>query len=288
MDRLVEVVKDICGLHAQVMQSAELAIGLRVAGATKEDVRAELWERRGLVKTYALRGTVHLLPAGDLSLWLAAMRTGSRVLDTGLPQLQGEHERARSHAIVEAITEALDGRQLTREELGQAVVRRCGPWAGEKVFPAFGEMWPRWWVEIGAAALAGVLCFGPNRGRRVTYVRPDQWIGHWEGVDGREALTEVFRRYLAAYGPATAEDFARWFDMDPDAARDLARSLDRQLAEVDVEGWRGLLLAADVDGDWPRSGGCARLLPQFDGRDHSHAPRRWGRGRGMGAAPPGP
>jgi hypothetical protein len=59
----------MCGAHAQVLSAAELSIGLRVAGATRSDVRAALCSERSLVKTFGPRGTVHLLPAGDLALW---------------------------------------------------------------------------------------------------------------------------------------------------------------------------------------------------------------------------
>src|SRR6188508_237247 len=57
---LVEVVRTVGGIHAQMMSAAELSIGVRLAGVTREDVRAKLWQRRSLVKTYGLRGTVHL------------------------------------------------------------------------------------------------------------------------------------------------------------------------------------------------------------------------------------
>jgi hypothetical protein len=50
-DRLVAVAGAVCGIHAQVMATAELSLGLRVAGVTRRDVRLQLWERRGLVKT---------------------------------------------------------------------------------------------------------------------------------------------------------------------------------------------------------------------------------------------
>ncbi len=259
---MADVVGAVCGIHAQVMPSAELSIGLRVAGASRADVRAELWQRRGLVKTYGIRGTVHLFPADELPMWLAALRANRP--PAGERPAPAEDDHARTRAVVEAIGEALDGRLLTREELGDEVARRAGSWTGERVFPAFGGMWPRWWPMIGPAAAAGVLCFGPNRGSRVTFVRPDQWIGSWRDVDGREALAEVFRRYLSAYGPATPRDFARWFRMDAGAAAELARSLAGQLEEVDVEGWRGWMLAADLDGPWPAPRGAVRLLPQFD------------------------
>ena len=73
-ERLVDVVGAVCGAQAQVITAAELAIGARVAGVTQADVRRELWERRRLVKTYSLRGTLHLHPADELPLWTAARR----------------------------------------------------------------------------------------------------------------------------------------------------------------------------------------------------------------------
>ena len=71
---LVEVVRDVCGIHAQVMGSAELALSARLDGITQEDVRAQLWEHRSLVKTWTIRGTLHLHTAGDLPMWAAATR----------------------------------------------------------------------------------------------------------------------------------------------------------------------------------------------------------------------
>ena len=68
----LDVVAEICGLHAQVMSSAELTLAARVEGLGPDDVRRALWEERSLVKTWAMRGTLHLLPAAELPLWQAA------------------------------------------------------------------------------------------------------------------------------------------------------------------------------------------------------------------------
>jgi hypothetical protein len=73
-DRLVDAVRTVGGIQAQILSAAELAIGMRVAGVTRRDVQAALWERHALVKTYGPRGTLHLLPADELSLWMAALR----------------------------------------------------------------------------------------------------------------------------------------------------------------------------------------------------------------------
>jgi hypothetical protein len=54
-DRLVDVVRDVCGVHAQVQASAELQLASRLNGIGQSDVREALWERRLLVKAWTLR-----------------------------------------------------------------------------------------------------------------------------------------------------------------------------------------------------------------------------------------
>lgn len=269
--RLVDVASAVCGVQAQVGTAAELAIGTRVAGVTQGDVRRELWERRRLVKTYSLRGTLHLHPADELPLWTAARRArpGWR---KGRWHDSYDLEAGQAQAVLKAIGDALDGRRLTREELADEVARRVGSWARERLASTWADL-------VGLGFDAGMLCFGPSQGSKVSFVRRDQWIGGWQEVDPDEALAEVFRRYLAAYGPAAHGDFARWFssrDLKPDWARSLVESLGDELEEVAVEGRCAWLLAADADAPWEPPDGSLRLLPQYDcyvlgsrfGRDH--------------------
>jgi hypothetical protein len=174
------------------MGSAELALSARVDGITQEDVRAELWERRSLVKTWSIRGTLHLHPADDLPLWAAATRA---VREQDDPE------------VVDAIAAALEGRCLLREELADEVAKRLGEWAREKV----GSGWA---YLFGSAAAQGKLCHGPPRGNKVTFVRTDEWVG-WRDVDPDQALAEAGRRYLETFGPAGPRQFAQWFGLKP-------------------------------------------------------------------------
>src|SRR5688572_14674326 len=73
--RLETVASDVCGVQAQVMSSAELALWTRVESASSEDVQDALWERRKLVKTWAMRGALHLLAADDWPVFAGAGRT---------------------------------------------------------------------------------------------------------------------------------------------------------------------------------------------------------------------
>jgi hypothetical protein len=261
---LLDVVRQTCGIHAQLMTAAEMSLGVRV-DVTRRDIRAALWQERRLVKTYGIRGTIHLFAADELPLWMAA----SHARHANAGQAEGRRLGAlgltpdQVRALVEAMGEALDGQVLTLRELGEEVVRRTGPWAAESRNDAWISGWPIWRTALGSAATAGVLCFGPNRGNEVSFVRPDQWFGPWQPVDPEIALQEVFRRFLRAYGPATHINFADWFSIPRPAARRLAGSLGDEVVEVRVEGKPLLKLASDSLLA-PPSGASLRLLPHFD------------------------
>lgn len=254
------VVADICGLHAQVLSSAELTLWARVEGLEPGAVGRALWEERTLVKGWAMRGTLHALPAAELPLWIAALgvlkprhHTPSWLRYFGLT-------REEADAMLAAIPRALDGRQLTREELAEAVAALTGlAHLGEKLRESWGTL-------LKPAAFRGDLCFAPNAGQLARFARPDQWLGAWEPVETDSAIREVARRYLAAYGPATREQFARWFGVtSPAQAEALIARLGAEVASVEVEGTRAWMLAEQVaeaaDATPP---GVVRLLPAFD------------------------
>jgi hypothetical protein len=100
----------------------------------------------------------------------------------------------------------------------------------------------------------------------VRFARPDQWLGPQEPAGVPEAASEVARRYLGVYGPANREAFARWFGAtSPAVAGRWLRDLGDEVAEVDVEGEPGLMLASDVEeAAAAEPDGAVRLLPAFD------------------------
>ncbi|MFH9069090.1 winged helix DNA-binding domain-containing protein [Streptomyces alboflavus] len=267
--RVADVVAAMCGAHAQVMSAAELSIGARLGGGTRADVRAALDGAEGLVKTYGPRGTVHLLAARDLPMWtgaLSALPSGPN----GLPQASRLTDR-QTEEVVAAVAVALadaGDEGLTAEELSDAVVAATGPWAGDLVMPAFQGMWPRWRQALHLAAHRGALCFGPDRGRKATYLSPERRLPGFRPAPADEALHSLVARYLHAYGPATPRQFAQWLGAPPVWAAALFDTLAAagSLRPVDVEGSTGWLNAADdqePDTETPAAG-TLRLLPYFD------------------------
>jgi Winged helix DNA-binding domain len=258
-DAVADVVSAMCGAHAQVASAAELSIGLRVPGATRTHVRQAVWTDRTLVKTRGPRGTVHLLAAADLPMWTGAL--------SAMPPPPYEQSRdalltpAQTEQVLAAIADALRDVDLTTTELTDAVVARTGPWAGDRVMDAFQDKWPRWIIGMAAAMRRGVMCFGPSRGRAITYTSPARWLPAFAPMDGRSALAELLRRYLYSYGPATSAHVAQWLSAPRTWAAQLFESLD--LEPVTVEGEQLWVVAGDTEFSTDLAPGLW-LLPYFD------------------------
>jgi hypothetical protein len=58
--------------QAQLMSTAELSLFARMDGISPEDVQQALWQVRTLIKTWAMRGTLHLISASEFPLYVAA------------------------------------------------------------------------------------------------------------------------------------------------------------------------------------------------------------------------
>ena len=259
---MLAVTSRLCGLHAQVMSSAELTLWARVENLDRREVQRALWEERTLVKTWAMRGTLHLLPADELPLWHAALGTSRRYLKPAAWKTNFGITIEELDRVTEAVATALEGRLLTREELAREVGRLTGSASfGAKL----GES--SWGTMLRPAAFSGRLCFGPSVGQRVRFTRPDTWLATTRPpVDPQEAPAAVTRRYLAAYGPAAYQDLGRWWSGGGVmTARQWIASLGDEVATVELDGRPAWMLAADVREARELSlTKSVRLLPGFD------------------------
>jgi len=256
---LVKAVTRTGGIQAQVMSAAELALGARVDGLSPEDVQSALWQDRTLIKTWAMRATLHLVSANDFPLYVAARslsdtRNWTRYFDYyGITKSQFD-------AYLVAAPEILGSEPMTREQLATSLAEHTGVPELRSLMISKG-----WGTPLKPLAWRGDLCFGPNKGRNVTFVNPKKWIGKWQPVDPYAALQEIARRYLRAYGPATAEDFARWWELRVIPARKLFQSIEQELEPVDVEGWLALALRETLETMQNLElTGSVTLLPLFD------------------------
>jgi Winged helix DNA-binding domain len=235
-----------------------LALRARVRELTAKDVEEAIAHSRSLVRTWTMRGTLHLLAAEDVG-WLVDL-LGPIFADKGKRrrlQLGLDDDLAASglNAIRDVLAEADE--PLTRQELVERLAERGI--AVERRGQAPIHL-------IAYAAHHGVLCLGTDRPNgKSTYVLLDRWVRQRKSLPRDSALAEFARRYVAGYGPATPGDFASWSGLTRADARQGWNLIRDQLVEIVVENhslWA--ISAGKVAAKSVPSASSVRLIPAFD------------------------
>lgn len=277
----VETVRRLGGLQAQVASAAALTLRLRRGASVPGEVSRAIAEGR-LIKTWAMRGTLHLLTPQEGGAFLSMLAAGR---SWELPSWQRSFGMENRHwdRLRSVVREALAGPALTREQLIAAIVTE------PQLSHLAKELRSGWGTLFKPLAYQGDLCQGPGRGKWVTFTRPDVISSQWAGVpDPDDAAPIVIRAYLGAYGPATTDNLRNWLARGRVSVRRLrawVKALGDRLTEVDVDGQPAWMRTEDVDElAAARPSTAVRLLPGFDayvlgpGTDDPHiiAPPRRG------------
>ncbi len=261
---VLAICRDVCGMQAQVMSAAEMAWWARNHALKRVDIQSALWQSRTLIKTFAQRGTLHILTAEDFPIYIAALqRSQVERIHKFMARLDLSAKEADNlHA---ATMHALQAGPLTQGELTEQVKKRVG----KKVRAAMAIFWN----IFRPSFCEGLLCYGPPRGQEVTFIRVDQWLPpqkEWPELEARQML---LRRYLRAYGPATPQDFSRWTGIAMNEAKAVFASLMDELVEIQNTEVKGFVLLEDLEQLHKRklTRQTLRLLPSFDPYMLGHA-----------------
>ncbi len=194
-----EAVQWLGAVQAQDYAGAKWALGLRVLGATDDDVE-QAFTDGSILRTHLLRPTWHFVAPGDIRWMLALTAPHVHKVNAYMYRRLGL-DRATLQRSNEALAAALQGgRQLTRDEL-RGVLHMAGIATDGGLRSAYIMM---------AAELDGVICSGARRGRQFTYALLDDRVPHAKTLEREEALAELSRRYFMSRGPATVQDYAKW------------------------------------------------------------------------------
>src|SRR5438270_7894645 len=255
---LVTICRDVCGVQAQIMSAAQLQLWARNHAITPEIVNDALWKTRSLVKTSLMRQTLHLVPADEFPLYIAA------------------HKNARAKAVLSIMARC----KITRDEadaLSTLILEelKAGPapraTITAAVRPKVSKRLRVWmdkvWSIVRLPVIEGQVCYGPGEGNQATFIRTEHWLPAQSRInegklDAVQAQKELFRKYLRAYGPATLHDFAHWSLISMAEVRALRPLLDSEIVEHN-----GLLLLREdmktLQSTSPELD-SVHLLPYFD------------------------
>jgi Winged helix DNA-binding domain len=121
----VKAVTQTGGIQAQVMSAAELALWARTDGLLVQQVKAALWQDHTLVKTWAMRCTLHLLSAPEFPLYVAARSTHKARNWEYYFSYYGITP-AEYAAFIAAVPHIVGSTPMTREQLATALADEIG------------------------------------------------------------------------------------------------------------------------------------------------------------------
>ncbi|MEU6153773.1 winged helix DNA-binding domain-containing protein [Actinosynnema sp. NPDC047251] len=255
---VADVVSHLVGLQAQTPHTWYTGLWTRIADFRPADA-ADLLRDRGLVRTALMRSTIHLVTPADA---LGLRPLVQPALDRDLFHNHTHRKDVDGldvDAVVAAGREVLAERPRTNKELGALL----------------HETWP----DRAPAALAyAVRCLVPlvqvpprglwGRSGPIAHTSVETWLG--SGVTDRPSATDMVRRYLAAFGPATVNDVQTWARLT--RLREVVEQLPLvRFTDEDGQELFDLPDAPRPDEDTPAP---VRFLYDFDNLLLSHADRR--------------
>ena len=257
----------VCGIQAQVMSAAELQLWARNHDIKRTEIRDALNKDRSLIKTSLMRQTLHLIPAAEFRLYITALKS-SRLAAVWRGMSKFRITPRERDALSDSIVDALGDGPLTKGEL-EKLIR---PKASKSVKAWMARIWsPLRWPII-----EGRICYGPDRGKEITYVRSDHWLPKQTEMDVEKAQRILIHRYLGSYGPATPRDFSKWSGISMKELQPVWDSMPHELTEVSVDGQRAWIPVSSVKrvAEARSNEPALRLLPSFDPYLLAHASKK--------------
>jgi DNA glycosylase AlkZ-like len=271
-DSIDTVVADLVGLHATDPATPYLSLWARLPGFTVADLDADIYDRRTLVKHLAMRRTLWTVRAVDLP-WVQS-GASDRVADNERRRLVADAQKAGiaadgetwlDTACAAVLRHLAEHGAASAKELREALPELAGryDYAPGKRWGGETPLAPR---VLTVLSVRGDIVRGLNDGAW-TISRP-RWtpMSDWLGVtvDATEpdvSRTELVRRWLRAFGPATVTDIKWWFGNTLTWARHALSDI--EAVEVDIDGVAGFVLPDDLEVEPDVEPWCA-LLPGLD------------------------
>ena len=252
------IMRQVVAIQAQYSASIPIAFWARSTSLFQDWVNSALFETRVLVKTWCLRGTIHVLASTDLIMMVQAMGQQQVSEYEHFMKTRRGVDRQEIQKLNKAILHALTRRSLSRSELHRAV---------PKLASIEGASWG---LDVKGLAFVGELVLADSDGSETRFARRDVWLSElsWKPPSEEEARRELLLRYLAAYGPATMQDFAHWSGLKMKTVKAILERCTPDLIIADIADWRGNYYIRCQDEPPLRANNevppTVCLLPKFD------------------------
>jgi hypothetical protein len=269
---VVEVARDLAGLHGTDPATVYLAARARMADPRAEAVERALYDDRTLVRILGMRRTMFVLPVELMPVVQAACTDAIAVQQRRLlVDMVGKAGLADDPpAWIAEVEEAAVKALAARGGATAAELSTDDPRLAQQMVVAAGKAY-----EGRQSVVTRILLLLAAEGRVVRGRPRGTWVSgqyRWSVIEDwlpggvprwslEDAQADLVRRWLAAFGPATLADVKWWTGLPMGQVRRAAAAAGT--VEVSLDGTPGLALAADLD-PVPAPDPWAALLPALD------------------------
>jgi hypothetical protein len=234
-ENLLQIVRDIGGLHSTLSTTPYISLFLRSKNFTKEDLDVVLYERRLLGKVRYARKTVYILPKECVTMAYSAMKTllfaRFEVYIQHLGLTQDNYER-----ITRAILDIVKGNGKTTKEIKVELNR-----------------------DLNVSAIVNLMCDQdllirgkPKAGWKSnihTYYPFNEYFPDLDVTEMKEpqAKEQMVKQYISSYGPVSAKDISWWTGFSKGEVKRILDALKNDLIFLEIAGISGshVLLSTD-------------------------------------------
>jgi hypothetical protein len=245
-----EIVAWFGAMQGQDYLGSLWAVGLRLPGSTEAAIEKALAARE-ILRTWPIRGTIHLVAAED-ARWMADLMAPRIIKNAAYRRRQLELDDAVFEHSRKVLIPALEGdKQLSRQAAYMLLESAGITTAGQRGNHILWQL-----------AQEGLLCMSTRQGKQPTYALLHEWAPAAKSLPRDESLARIALRYFTSHGPATIQDFMWWSGLVAADAKAGLGMVEKQLAKETILGkeyWLPQGLPSIIPGK-----NILHLLPPFD------------------------
>ena len=254
---IIQIVKDIGGLHASGAKVPYLSLLARTQKFGKEELEEELYKKRNLGKMRCMRRTLFILPKELILIAYAATREMVEKATRRYVEFRGV-SRKKFEEISQEIIELLKTKEMSASELKKALK-----------------------TPLNVSAILYLMCdegiiirSKPEKGWKDQRHKYALFQEYFPTIDltklkEREAIVMLVHQYLRAFGPVTEKDIVWWTGLSKTKVRDALNQLQAQIERVEISNLPGDFILLHSDRTLIEKSGLSEeqtvnLLPSLD------------------------
>lgn len=202
-----DILSSLVAIQAQDPGQSKFALGSRLLDGKESEINRMI-EKRKIIRTWLLRGTLHFVSAKDIH-WILDL-ISERIFAKLATYQKSLNLNSKMLSETESIIlKRLSGKkELTRAELFTYIEEKN-----------ISTKENRGSIILINAALKQMICLGKDQGKQETYTLLSDWVEKPKPISREKALGDLAKRYFISRGPAGLQDFIWWSGLTLTEAR---------------------------------------------------------------------